>query len=160
MADADYFLKIAGVEGESGDDKHKGEVHLESWSFGATQSGSGSSGGGRGAGKVAMQDFHFVMRVNKSSPKLLEACAKGTHIKDATLTARKAGGKQEPYLTIKLEEVLVSSYQQGGSGGSDIVPVEQISFNFARITMDYKAQKPDGTLDGAVQFKWDLEKNA
>lgn len=156
---ADYFLKITGVEGESGDDKHKGEVHVESWSFGATQTGSGHSGGGRGAGKVAMQDFHFVMNVNKASPKLAEACCKGSHFDAVTLTARKAGGKQEPYLTIKLEEVLVSSYQQGGSSGSEILPIDQVSLNYARISMDYKAQKPDGTLDGAVQFKWDLEKN-
>ena len=28
-AAADYFLKIEGVDGESQDDKHKGEIHLE-----------------------------------------------------------------------------------------------------------------------------------
>ena len=31
-AQVDYFLKIDGVDGESTDDKHKGEIQLESFS--------------------------------------------------------------------------------------------------------------------------------
>ena len=75
MAAVDYFLKIDGIDGESQDAKHKNEIHIESWSFGATQGGTSGSGGGGGAGKVSMQDFHFVMGVNKASPKLMLACA-------------------------------------------------------------------------------------
>jgi len=85
MAAVDYFLKLEGIEGESSDSKHKNEIDIESWSWGETQSGSFAGGGGGGAGKVSMQDFHFVMRVNKSSPKLMEACASGEHIKKSGL---------------------------------------------------------------------------
>src|SRR5213593_2324488 len=85
MAAVDYFLKLDGIEGESQDAKHKGEIDLESWSWGETQTGTMHAGGGGGAGKVQMQDFHFVMKVNKSSPKLMLACASGEHIKSATL---------------------------------------------------------------------------
>ena len=159
MAHVDYFLKITGVDGESSDDKHKGEIELESWSFGATQMGVGHSGGGGGAGKVAMQDFHFVMRVSKASPKLFQGCATGEHFKDATVVARKAGKEQQEYLKIKLTDVLVSSYQQGGSGGSNVVPTDQISFNFAKIEIEYKEQKADGTLGGAVKAGYDLKAN-
>src|SRR5688572_18436432 len=98
MAAADYFLKIDGIEGESQDAKHKAEIDLESWSWGETQSGSHATGGGGGAGKVSMQDFHFVMRVNKASPKLLLACASGQHIPSAILTCRKAGGDQQEFV--------------------------------------------------------------
>ncbi len=38
-----------------------------------------------------MQDFHFVMKTNKASPKLLLCCANGEHINEATLVCRKAG---------------------------------------------------------------------
>jgi type VI secretion system secreted protein Hcp len=79
-----------------------------------------------------MQDFHFVMRVNKASAKLFLACASGEHIASATLTCRKAGKEQQEYLTIKFSDLLVTSYQTGGSAGSDVVPMEQISLNFAR----------------------------
>ena len=69
------FLKLDGIEGESTDSKHKGEIDLESWSWGESQSGGHSAGGGGGAGKVSMQDFHFVMKINKASPKLMLSCA-------------------------------------------------------------------------------------
>src|SRR5712692_175734 len=106
MAIADYFLKIEGTEGESADHKDKNEIHLESWSFGASQSGTMAFGGGGGAGKVSMQDFHFVMKVNKASPKLFLACATGEHIKKGVLTCRKAGKEQQEFLKITLSDLL------------------------------------------------------
>lgn len=159
MAATDYYLKIDGIEGESHDDKHKGEIDLESWSWGCTQSGTSSGGGGGGAGKVSMQDFHFVMKVNKATPKLILACASGQHVKSAILTCRKAGGEQEEFLKYTFSDVLISSYQTGGSGGSDVIPTEQISFNYAKMEVEYKEQKPDGTLGGAVKSGWDLKAN-
>ena len=158
MAIADYFLKLDGIEGEAQDSKHKNEIDLESWSWGETQTGTHVAGGG-GAGKVAMQDFHFVMRVNKASPKLLLACATGQHIKEGTLTCRKAGKEQQEFLKVKFTDLLVSSYQTGGSANGDVVPLDQISLNFAKIEVEYKEQKADGTLGGAVKAGYDLKAN-
>ena len=151
MAAVDYFLKIEGVDGESHDSKHKNELDIESWSFGETNSGTGHAGGGHGAGKVVMQDMHFVTKYQKSSPKLMLACANGEHIKKATLTCRRAGKEQQEYLKITLSDVLVSSYQTGGSAHGDVVPTDQFSLNFAKIEFEYKPQKQDGTLDSAVK---------
>ena len=95
MALVDYFLKIEGIPGESQDAKHKDEIQVLSFSFGESQSGTMAFGGGGGAGKVQMQDFHFMMNVNKASPKLFLACACGEHIPSAILTARKAGKEQQ-----------------------------------------------------------------
>jgi len=159
MASVDYFLKVEGVDGESADHKHKGEIQLESWSWGESQTGTHSSGGGGGAGKVSMQDFHFVMKVNKASPKLMLACASGQHIPKATLVCRKAGTDQQEFLKIELDDVLVSSYQTGGSGHSDIVPTDQCSLNFAKIQFEYKEQKADGTLGAPTKAGWDLKAN-
>jgi type VI secretion system secreted protein Hcp len=159
MAAVDYFLKIEGIEGESNDSKHKGEIDLQSWSWGESQSGTHAQGGGGGAGKVAMQDFHFVMSVNKASPKLALACATGEHIKKAVLIARKAGKEQQEFLKITMSDLLVSSFQTGGSGHGDILPTEQISLNFAKIEWEYKEQKPDGSLGGPVKAGYDLKAN-
>jgi type VI secretion system secreted protein Hcp len=159
MAAVDYFLKIDGIAGESTDSKHKGEIDIESWSWGASNTGSMAQGGGGGAGKVAMQDFHFVMRENKSSPLLMLACATGQHIKTAQLTCRKAGTEQQEFLTIKFSDLLVSSYQTGGSAHGDIVPTDQIALNFAKIEYEYKPQKADGTLDSPAKAGWDLKLN-
>lgn len=159
MAVQDYFLKIEGIDGESTDAKHKGEIDLESYSFGATNSGGHSYGGGGGSGKVSMNDFSFVMKINKATPKLMLACASGQHIPKAILTARKAGGNQEEFMKVTFSDLLVSSYHTSGSGGADVVPTEQISLNFAKIEFEYKPQKPDGTLDGAVKTGWSLKNN-
>jgi type VI secretion system secreted protein Hcp len=158
MAAVDYFLKIDGIEGESQDSKHKQEIEIQSFSFGATQTGSFAAGGGGGAGKVHMQDFHFTVPVNKASPKLMLACASGQHIKKAVLTVRKAGKEQQEYLKYTFSDILVSSYQTGGGGG-DVMPVDQISLNFAKIEQEYKEQKADGTLAGSVKAGWDLKQN-
>jgi len=157
MAQVDYFLKFDGIKGESADAKHKDEIDIEAWSWGETHAGGPAGGGGGGAGKVSMQDFHFVMRMNTASVSLMKACASGQHIKDATLSARKAGKDQHEYLVIKMNDVLISSYQTGGSEGSDVVPVDQVSFNFAKIDVEYKRQKPDGSLDAGIHFKYDLK---
>jgi type VI secretion system secreted protein Hcp len=154
----DYFLKIKGIEGESFDAKHKNEIDVLSWSWGQTQSGTHAVGGGGGAGKVSMQDFNFVMKVNKASPKLMLACASGDHIPEATLVCRKAGKEQQEFLTIKLSDCLVSSFQTGGSAGSDF-ETESVSLNFAKIQYEYRAQKADGTLDGAIKAGYDLKQN-
>jgi type VI secretion system secreted protein Hcp len=157
MAAVDYFLKIDGIPGEASDHKHKDEIQLESFSFGETNSGSfAHSSGGGGAGKVVMQDFHFVMKVNKASPKLFLACATGQHIKNAILTCRKAGKDQQEFLKVKFDDVLISSYQTGGSAHSDVVPTDQISFNFSKIEFLYKPQKADGTLDAGTPVGYDL----
>jgi len=158
MAAVDYFLKLEGIEGESTDDKHKNEIDVLSFSFGVTQTGTHSGGGGGGAGKAVFQDFHFVMKVNKASPKLFLFCANGEHIKSAVLTARKAGTEQQEYLKWKLTDLLVSSYQTGGSSG-DVVPTDQISLNFSKIEVEYKPQKADGTLDAALKSGYDLKLN-
>jgi type VI secretion system secreted protein Hcp len=159
MAAVDYFLKIDGIDGESSDAKHKGEIDLESWSWGESQTGSHSAGGGGGAGKVHMQDFHFVMRMNKASPKLMLACANGQHIPKAVLVMRKAGKEQQEYAKFTMKDLLVSSFQTGGSAKGDIVPLEQISLNYSEIEFEYKEQKPDGTLGGAVKAGWSVKEN-
>ena len=158
MAVADYFLKIDGIEGESQDSKHKGEIELHSFSYGGTQAVSGFGGGG-GAGKVSLQDFHFTMPNSKASPKLFLNCCGGVHIASAVLTCRKAGKDQQEFLKITMSECIISSYQSGGSGGADAVPVDQVAINFAKIEMEYKEQKADGSLGGAVKSGWDLKKN-
>jgi len=157
MAMVDYFLKIDGIEGESQDSKHKNEIEIESFSWGEVQTGTASHGGGMGAGRIQMQDFNFTMQVNKASPKLFLSCARGDHIKNAILTCRKAGKEQQEYLKVTFSDILVSSFQTGGSAAGDALPLDQISLNFTKVEFEYKEQKPDGTLGGAIKAHYDIK---
>lgn len=159
MAVADFFLKIKDVEGESKDEKHPNELQISSWSWGETNSASNPLGGGGGSGKVSMQDFHFIINYGKHSPKLMEACATGKHISEATLTCRKAGGEQEEFLIWKFSDLLISSYQTGASVNGDVLPMDQCSFGFAKIEQEYKEQDKSGTLTGTVKAGFDLKTN-
>ena len=156
----DTFLKLDGIKGESVDSKHKDELEVLSFSFGAENAGSHGTGGGGGAGKASFHDLHFVHRLDKASPRLLLACASGQHIKEATITVRKAGGQQLEYLKIKLTEVLVSSYQIGGSSqGGEPTPLGELSLNFVKLRMDYTEQNVKGGAGSTTSMEWDLTKN-
>ena len=154
----DMFLKIDGIKGESQDRDHLDQIEIMSFSWGLSQTGTMAFGGGAGAGKVQFQDFHFTNAISKASPLLFLKCATGEHIKEATLSARKAGGEQQDFLIIKMNDVLISSYQTGGSSGGEL-PSDQVSMNYAKIEYSYKPQKPDGNLDTAISAGWDLKTN-
>jgi type VI secretion system secreted protein Hcp len=172
MAIQDQFLKIDGIDGESQDAKHKNEIDIMSFSFGAEQTGTSSSGGGAGKGRVKAKDFMIVKQIDKSSPKIYQACCTGEVLKTVTLTVRKAGKDQQEYYKIKLSDALVSSHltggpehiasAAGGAGGGkadEWQPIESVSFNYSKIEIGYKEQKSDGTLSGEIKGGWDVKAN-
>src|SRR3546814_2383573 len=87
--------------------------------------GGGGRGGGGGTGKAEFSDINFSKQADKSSPKLVKAAAEGEHIKEVVLTCRKASGKggQVEYLKVTMNDVMVSSYQTGGSSGASSIPM-------------------------------------
>jgi type VI secretion system secreted protein Hcp len=159
MAAVDYFLQIAGVEGESIDAKHKGWIDVDSWSWGENRPAPPATGGGGGAGKVQMQDLHFVSRLSKASPKLFLACATGQHFKEAKLVGRKAGKTQQEFLSFTFSDVLITGYQAMGAEGGDMLPADQVSLNFAKLKFEYRAQKADGSLQPPVAAGFDVKTN-
>jgi type VI secretion system secreted protein Hcp len=152
----DFYLKLdGGLDGESVVEGHKQEIQLLSWSFGGSQTSSVSGTGGSGAGKVDLSDFSIMKTLDKASPKLLGTMAKGTHVKTATLTAVKAGGKG-PYLTITFGELFVTSVQWSASSE---IPSESVSFSYNHIKVEYKLQGEDGTLKTGAQCEYDVKGN-
>jgi type VI secretion system secreted protein Hcp len=154
-----WFLKIDGIDGESTDVAHKGEIDVISWSWGVAQAPSGGGGGGGGVGKPAFQDFHFVARISKASPKLFLASATGTHQKWAALTGVRGSGKSKggEFLKYKLTDVMVTNVQHGDSDGS--VPVEQFSLNYSKFEISYSPASAKGKLGPPIQAGYDLKSN-
>lgn len=155
---SDIFAKIGDIKGESLDDKHKDEIDVLSFSWGLAQTGGAAATGGAGAGKVQFQDFHFTKRMDKSSPILFLKCATGEHINEGTITARRAGQRTQEYLIIKMNDILITSYQTGGSS-EDNTPTDQVSMNFAKVVYSYIPQKADGQSDEAVTVAYDIKGN-
>ena len=152
-------MQLDGIVGESTDAAHKGEIDVQAWSWGVTHGRPSSAGGGGGAGKASFQDFHFVTRISKASPRLFLACATGTHIKQANLTGvRDVGkGKGTDFLKFKLRDVMVTSVQHGDTEGD--LPSEQFSLNFAKVDVSYFPQSPSGKLEPPVTAGFDVKTN-
>jgi type VI secretion system secreted protein Hcp len=155
----DMFLKCEGVEGEAQDDKHKNEIDVLAWSWGASQSGTTHMGAGGGAGKVAVQDLSVTKYVDKASTDMLLACCNGKHYGEMTLTVRKAGGDTPlEYIVIIMKDCIITSISTGGSGGEDRL-TENVSINFANVELKYIEQKPDGGAASPKRFAWDIPAN-
>jgi type VI secretion system secreted protein Hcp len=155
---SDIFAKLGDIKGESLDAKHKDEIEVLSWSWGVSNAGTpAGTGSGAGVGKPKFQDFSFTHKIDKASPVLMQACATGVHLKEATITHRKAGKGQQEFLIIKMNDVIVTAMTDADSsdGGSS----ETVSLTFAKVDVEYKPQKADGSLDAGVHFKYDLKAN-
>ena len=154
---SDIFAKIGDIKGESLDAKHKDEIEVLSFSWGVAHAGSSPGGGGTGTGKPVFQDLAIVHNIDKASPKLLEACATGVHLKDAIITHRKSGKGQQEFLVVKMSDVIVTAVTHGGDAGQ--AAAETVSVAFAKVDFEYRPQKPDGTLEAGIHFKYDLKTN-
>ena len=154
---SDIFAKIGDIKGESLDAKHKDEIEVLSFSWGVTKTGNIAPGGGGGAGKATFHDLSIVHKIDKASPRLLEACATGGHLKAATITHRKAGKGQQEYLIVKMDDVIITGVVHGGTSGEP--GSETVSLVFAKVDFEYKPQKADGSLDAGVHFKFDIKAN-
>jgi type VI secretion system secreted protein Hcp len=117
---------------------------ISSYSWGATNSGSGQAGGGAGAGKVTVQDLHMVKEADAMSVSLARATFTGQHAPAASLTF--ANGVFTSAFCFK--DVTVTSFQTGATSGQDR-PVDQFSLAFAQV----------GFMVGSESFNWDIAAN-
>ncbi len=153
---SDIFAKLGDIKGESLDDKHKDQIEVLSWSWGVQNSAHGATGSGGGAGKASFHDLSFTHKIDKASPVLMQSCATGQHLKEATITHRKAGKGQQEFLVIKLNDVIITSVVDADNEGTH---TETVSLAFAKVDVEYRPQKPDGSLDAGIHFKYDLKTN-
>ena len=156
-AAVDIFGKFTGIDGESTNDAHKNWIDVLSYSFGASNPASFASGSGGAQGKVDFSDFHFMKSVDKSSPALLFNLASGKHFQEALFDVVQSGGQsQQPFLQYKFSDVLITSFNQSGSGGG---LAESLSFAFGKVEMIYRPQDAKGGLGAPVSMFWDVAKN-
>ncbi|HKV99321.1 MAG TPA: type VI secretion system tube protein Hcp [Vicinamibacterales bacterium] len=150
---ADIFAKLGDIKGESLDDKHRDEIEVLSYSWGVTNPGNIHGGA---SGKATFQDLSITHHIDKASPALMRACATGEHFKDATIIHRKAGKSQLEYLVIKMNDVIITGVTHSSEASETS---EHVSIQFAKVDLEYKPQKADGSLDAGIHFKYDIVGN-
>ena len=150
----DVHIKFDGIDGESTDRDHKGEVRVLTWGWGVAQAAV-AAGAGSGTGKATPADFVFTHEYDKASPLLAKRCAQGKHFATVVLSARKAGEGQKDFLKVTMKEVFITSVQVAGQG--DGAPQESVSLRYGTIEFGYKPQDARGALGAEVKFNWDLK---
>jgi type VI secretion system secreted protein Hcp len=156
----DAYLQITGIPGESTDSAHSDWIEVLSYSWGVTQpaSSTASSAGGATTQRADFHDFTVTKLLDKASPILAYTCASGQHLATVVLELCRAGGDKVKYMEYKMEEVIISSCSVGGDKTD--VPMETITFNYAKITWTYTQQKrADGTAGGQIPKTWNLTTN-
>lgn len=155
----DMFIKIEGIEGESGDDGHKNEIDVISWNWEVSQASNMHSGGGGGAGKATVHDLEFLHALDKASPNLLKYCLTGKHIGEAVLTVRRAGGSPLEYLKITMNDIVVTKIRPAGASQDDSRINETVNLSFAKVKQEYVVQNAQGGSSGTVTASFDIKAN-
>ncbi|HYG34734.1 MAG TPA: type VI secretion system tube protein Hcp [Clostridia bacterium] len=147
-ASVSMFLKLAGVEGESSDTSHKGQIDILAWSWGMSNFTNSTRGS-----QADLQDLSIYKWLDKTSPRLWEAACKGRTLTNAVLTVSSPVTGQDLY-RIEMTGVQVRSVSTGGSGGEDRL-TESVTLRFATYKMDYLQANPDGTTEKPIGVFWD-----
>lgn len=138
MAAVDYFLKIDGITGESRDSKHKGEIELMSFSWGASSSAHVAAGSH--AGRVSFQDFEFTKLFDKASPQIFLKLVNGAQITSMTLSARRATTNTEvanpDFMKVVFSNVLISFYKEQ-EPNTDVLTSEAVGALFKKMALTF-----------------------
>lgn len=153
------YIKFDGVDGESLDKDHSKWSDIQSFSQGMHQPGASATGAARRRGDVIIDALHVSKELDKASPKLAEAVCKGKVFPkvEIHLTGSTSDSGRTTYYAYELKNVLVSSYNIGGSGQSEQVPMEDFSLNFEEIKVTYTEFDSKGSKKGNVEYSWKVE---
>ena len=141
---------IAGSSTASG---HSGEIEVLSWNHGFVQptSPTRSSAGSGSVEQATHHNFSFTKYHDSSSDDLLKNCWAGRQFRKVTLTCFRSDGaadnKPVPYLTVVMENVVISNFSI--SGGAGDVPVENVSLDYGTVQYNYVDQKLQATKPAA-----------
>ncbi|MCP3928521.1 MAG: type VI secretion system tube protein Hcp [Bacteroidetes bacterium] len=155
----DGFIKIDGIDGESTDDKHAEWIEILSCDVKVSQkvSDTVSSAGGASAERADFSDFSFVKQVDSASPRLVLACADGTHIDKIVIEFCRAGTDKIKFMEYKLSNCIISEVSMVAQGD---FPVEKVNINYGKIEWSYTQQKrAGGGAAGNVAGGWDRQRN-
>lgn len=132
------YMKYGDIKGEVLEAGHKEWILIESMSIPVFRSiPQHAKGHERSRGSSSAGDVPMMRHLDKASPKVFENCCKGEPCKKVELHfTSTVKGKEEPFLKIELENVLISSYAMSHSSGGDR-PMESLSLNYTKVSYTY-----------------------
>lgn len=135
-----YYLTLNGVDGEVDEDEHKDAIKLSSYRFLENQPDVETMANGDGDVTFGDNNLRFQAEASKASPMLFAMAATGQQIPEATLTVQK--GWDHDYMTFKMTDLLVSSYQNNSNEEHPPLDEVVVSFETLEISHNQDDHKP------------------
>jgi type VI protein secretion system component Hcp len=137
----DTYISFEGGAAIAGPRPDK-SMEIDSFSWGAANNtlNIGSASSGASAGKITFNPFTITRKTDSASPSLYQACASGKHFS----TVKIVQGSR----TVVLDDVLISSYQTGGSHDR---PTETFVLKYTKYTITDAGQSPMMRMEVAPQ---------
>lgn len=150
------FLKFDDIKGSSTDENFTDQIKLESFQWGAGIGVTSATGGDRSVSVPMVSEITATKQLDKSTEGLFKAMLKGEPIGKGTVSFVAASkGESVAYVTLELEEVIVSGFST--SSGGDF-PSESLSLNFTKFDWSYTPR--DSTQTGSpTHLIYDLVAN-
>jgi type VI secretion system secreted protein Hcp len=166
------YAKIDNMPGEATEDGHKDWIELVGYNFAGVQQQAGSSvskGGALASGRSEMKPLTLNKYVDKASPKLFEACMKGTHIPKIQIEICRSTGGSKPltFMKYEIDKAMIVGFDQHGypvstsptsaTEGGDL-PMETVEIVGVQHKATYTETDVAGKKKGDVSAQYDVSK--
>jgi type VI secretion system secreted protein Hcp len=154
----DMFIKFAEVDGEAAEANHENWCEIIGWSHSFSQPASPlRDSTGSTIERANHSDLSITKYLDQATRQLLKAHWNGTQFETVSLDCLRAAGEESVnYLSIEMEDVIISNYSISAGGGD--IPVENLSLAYSKITYAYdRKKKQDGDPEGEAQVSHDLK---
>jgi type VI secretion system secreted protein Hcp len=157
-AHADIYMQIAEIPGDATARGHEDWIELNSVSDSIVLPVSDAAAGSTRTRSVPqLSDVNASKLLDRTSPKLREALARGTIYPTVTIDITSVcEGEEVVLFQYELENVLVTSISFNASSGGD-VPVEDLSLNYTKVQWTYHRYGPGCSKTGDVKAGYDKE---
>ena len=154
---SDIFAKIGDIKGESLDAKHKDEIEVLSWSWGVPQTRHAwRTAAAAGRARRAFSDLHL------HPPRRQGVAGADEGVRDRRAHQgsddHRAQGRQGPAGIPDHQDERHPHHQRSAWQAAAMRPrSESVTLQFAKVDLEYKPQKADGSLDAGLHFKYDIK---
>ena len=150
-AQSGIFMNIddLSIKGESTSASHPEWIVLSAVMDGLRRDGLGSSGSGRSRAQFVFDGVQVIKELDRSTPKLREAIADGRIFTEVQIDIiRSCGGNFYTAFAITLGIARLDELSLNGNAAER--PVEQLAFNYTRISTMYTPVEDDCSLGAPV----------
>lgn len=137
------------LDGGSTAPGHSKEIELLAWSNGLSNCGNPNC--------TNLQDFSFTANFSKATITAKQLLLQTSLMQSVDVYFRKAGATFD-YIRIRMENVMVSSVSDGGSGGEASFTVN-ITFSPKKIAWQFTAPNGSGGSGQKTQTGWNFDTN-